>query len=153
MTEIKRFEDLKCWQEARVLVKHIFLLAARGELAKEFTLTNQLKRASLSMMNNIAEGFSRYHKNDFIRFLDYSQSSSEEVKSLLYVIRDLDMMPEDKVDRLQKQCEKTRKLTLGLLKHVKKTLSEYNRDSVREEELKYELSTDTNWHLPEETVD
>lgn len=153
MTEIKQFEDLKCWQEARVLVKYIFLLAARGELAKEFTLTNQLKRASLSVMNNIAEGFSRYHKKDFIRFLDYSQSSSEEVKSLLYVVRDLNMMPEDKIVRMQKQCEKTRKLTLSLLKHVKESLSEYGRDAVREEELKYEMPTEENWHLPKKLID
>lgn len=151
MSEIKRFENLRCWQEARKLVKHIFLFAAKGELAKEFTLTNQLKRSSLSAMTNIAEGFSRHRMNDFIRFLDYSQSSSQEVKSLLYVVRDLDLMPDDKITKLQKQCDKTRKLTLGLLNHLKDAHPEYG-NSVREEEMEYETSIEECWQIPEELV-
>lgn len=138
MTEIKQFEDLKCWQEARVLVKHIFLLATRGELAKEFTLTNQLKRASLSVMNNIAKGFSQGHKHDFIRFLDYSQSSAQEVKSQLYVVSDLEMLPAKQLAQMQKQCEKTRKLTLVLLNHLKESLSDRG-NTLRDEEQPYEV--------------
>lgn len=137
MAKIEKFEDLRCWQEARKLVKNIFLISTRGELAKEFTLTNQLKRASLSAMTNIAEGFSRYHKKDFIRFLDYAQSSLQEVRSQLYVVHDLELLPQDKIAKLQKQCDKTKKLTLGLLKHVRESHTEYGRDAVREEKPEY----------------
>ena len=149
MTEIKRFEDLKCWQEARILVKQIFSMAARSELSQEYTLVNQLKRASLSAMTNIAEGFSRCHKKDFIRFLDYSQSSSQEVKSLLYVVHDMKLMSDNHIKAIQKQCEKTKKLTLGLLKHIKETLPEYG-NTIRETEFEYEYEVPTDdegWQL------
>lgn len=57
MAKVNKFEDLRCWQEARKLVKEIYLVAEEGKLAKDFDTKSQIKRASLSCMNNIAEGF------------------------------------------------------------------------------------------------
>ena len=85
MSKIEKFEDLRCWQESRKLVNQIFDLIEQPKMSKEFELANQLKRAAVSVMANIAEGFNRYHKKEFIRFLDYAQSSAQEVKSLLYI--------------------------------------------------------------------
>jgi four helix bundle protein len=86
MAKVERFEDLKCWQDARVLVKEIYLLSERGRLAKDFDTRRQLRRAALSVMNNIAEGFGRFSNKEFIRFLDMSNNSAAEVKSILYVL-------------------------------------------------------------------
>ncbi len=88
MAKIERFEDLRCWQEARTLTRDVYRLASEGPLARDFRLRNQLTVAAVSVMTNIAEGFARYHRGDFIRFLDYAQSSAAEVKSLLYVVLD-----------------------------------------------------------------
>lgn len=122
MGKITRFEDLRCWQEARQLVKNIYQLTAFGKLSKDYGLKDQLQRASVSIITNIAEGFSRYHKKEFIRFLNISQSSASEVKSLLYIICDLEYVEKSKIDHLQSRCEKTKALTLSLLKHVSSQL-------------------------------
>lgn len=86
--KITKFEDLLCWQQARLLVNDIYTVTKAGELSKDYGLKNQLQRAVVSAMTNIAEGFSRYHRREFIRFLDIAQSSLWEVNSLLYIVFD-----------------------------------------------------------------
>jgi four helix bundle protein len=120
MSKIERFEDLKCWQDARKLVSNIFLVSRKGELAKDYDLKSQFKRASLSTMNNIAEGFARYHSKEFVRFLDFSQSSSAEVKSMLYVIEDLEYLDKEAVNKLHKNVDDLRNQTLGLIRYINK---------------------------------
>src|SRR5687768_12484994 len=88
MQEVTRFEDLKCWQAARSLTKIVYQITKQGLLAKDYELRDQLRSASISTMSNIAEGFGRFSDREFIRFLEMSQSSSQEVKSLSYVIED-----------------------------------------------------------------
>ena len=90
MSKVQRFEDLKCWQAARELVKEVYLICDEGKLSKDFETRGQIKKAALATMNNIAEGFGRFSKKDFIRFLDISQSSASEVQSILYVLLDLE---------------------------------------------------------------
>ena len=97
---ITRFEDLRCWQKARELVNVVYDLTGKGGLARDFELRDQLRRAALSAMTNIAEGFARYHKRDFMRFLDISQSSAAEVKSLMYVVLDQHYAPPDEVAKV-----------------------------------------------------
>lgn len=117
--QVTKFEDLKCWQQARNLVNEVFKLSSESKLADEYTVKNQLCRAALSAMSNIAVGFARYSRGDFIRFLDYSQSSTQEVKSILYTVADLNLGTKSRVKKIQKKCDEVRGLTLGLLKHVR----------------------------------
>lgn len=117
---VTRFEDLKCWQAARELVKLIFTLCSKGKLVKEYELKGQLKSAGLSSMNNISEGFARYHKKDSIRFYDISQSSAAEVKSMSYAIEDMQLLEHPKIQELREKAEKTRNLTLGFIKYLDK---------------------------------
>ena len=70
LVKIEKFEDLRCWQSARQLVKLVFLAARTGALAKDFDTKYQLTSAALSSMNNIAEGFGRFGKKDSIKFYD-----------------------------------------------------------------------------------
>ncbi|MDB4728023.1 four helix bundle protein [Saprospiraceae bacterium] len=92
MAKITRFEELTCWKASRELVKLVYKLSSTGNLARDFDTKSQLRRAALSMMNNIAEGFARFSKKEFIRFLDISQSSGAEVKSMIYVLEDLEYL-------------------------------------------------------------
>ena len=124
---IKRFEDLKCWQAARELVKTVYLICMNTEqLRKDYKTQGQFKSCALSTMNNIAEGFGRYSKKDFVRFLDISKSSACEVKSMTYVLGDIRYItPQQQLD-IQQKAEKTKNLTLGLIKYLNKKIEEEN---------------------------
>lgn len=117
--KIEKFEDLKCWQAARQLVKMVYTVSKTGDLAKDFDTRNQFRQAALSSMNNIAEGFGRYGNRDFIKFLNISQSSALEVKSMLYVLSDLEYLLEDSIAEIRNKAEETRNLTLGLIRYLK----------------------------------
>ena len=124
MATIKSFEDIEAWQLSRKLVKELFLVFDEKKLRTEFELMSQIKRAALSIMNNIAEGYGRYSNADFIRFLDYSSASASEVKSMLYVMEDMNFINNnsaniyrDKVDVIQ---SKVRALIKYLKEHKKR---------------------------------
>ena len=124
MATIKSFEDIEAWQLSRKLVKELFLVFDEKKLRTEFELMSQIKRAALSIMNNIAEGYGRYSNGDFIRFLDYSSASASEVKSMLYVMEDMNFINNnsaniyrDKVDVIQ---SKVRALIKYLKEHKKR---------------------------------
>jgi four helix bundle protein len=80
----KQFEDLPCWQKARELCKMIYKLISKGQFARDYSLKDQIWRASGSVMDNIAEGFDDGSLKEFVRFLGYSQRSCGEVQSQLY---------------------------------------------------------------------
>ena len=102
MSKIKRFEDLKCWQAARQLVTESFLICERGKLSKDYETRAQFKKAALSTMNNIAEGFGRFHRNDSLRFYDFSQSSALELQSMTYTLSDVGYISEEEALSLRK---------------------------------------------------
>jgi four helix bundle protein len=118
MSKIEKFEDLKFWQAARRLVKEVFLVCEIGKLSKDFETRGQLKKAALSTMNNIAEGFGRYHKKDALRFYDFSQSSALEVQSMTYALSDVNYITEQEAKSLRLMAEETKNLTLGLIRYV-----------------------------------
>ncbi len=153
MATITRFEDLRCWQKARELVNAVYTLTGKGELARDFELRDQLRRAAISAMTNISEGFARYHKKDFMRFLDISQSSAAEVKSLMYVVLDQRYAPPAEVTKVQDLAVETRELTLGLLRYVKRTLNQKPK-GVREPTPVYTTTSNNNtpWDLREDFI-
>jgi len=122
--KVQKFEDLRCWQAARQLVKLVFLAARTGELARDFETKYQLKKAALSSMNNIAEGFGRYGKKDSIKFYNISQSSALEVKSMLYVLSDLSYLTEENIQEIKMKADETRNLTLAFIKYLGSSLSQ-----------------------------
>lgn len=120
MAKIERFEDLQCWMEARILVNLIYSICLEGKLSKDFGMQDQLKRAALSIMNNIAEGFSRFSRKEFVRFLSVSQSSASEVKSMLYILEDLNYASNEQLQIIHNQLDKTRSLILAFIKYLNK---------------------------------
>ncbi len=89
MAVITRFEDIQAWQEARKLLKMIYKLTSSGRPAKDFGLRDQIQRAAVSSMTNIAEGFDCESKAEFARFLGFARRSAVEVQSLLYIAFDI----------------------------------------------------------------
>ena len=85
----KTFEDLKVWQDTRAFVKSIYELSASESFKKDYGLKDQIQRAAVSIMNNIAEGFERNNNKEFVVFLKYSKGSAGEIRSMLYVALDL----------------------------------------------------------------
>lgn len=118
--KVQRFEDLRCWQAARQLVKLVYLASKTGELARDFDTKNQFKKAALSSMNNIAEGFGRYGEKDSIRFYDISQSSALEVMSMLYTFSDLEYLTQERIGEIREKANETRGLTLAFISYLRK---------------------------------
>ncbi|HEY8513417.1 MAG TPA: four helix bundle protein [Cyclobacteriaceae bacterium] len=119
MSKIERFEDLRCWQAARALVRETYKAANEGILRTDFDTRSQFKKAALSAMNNIAEGFGRFSDKDFIRFLDTAQSSVQEVERMLYVFEDLCYLPDEKLSSLRSKAAETKNLILGLIRYLR----------------------------------
>lgn len=117
MGKINRFEELRCWQASRKLVKEIYRMSESGKLSRDFDTKSQLRRAALSSMNNIVEGFDKFSNREFIRYLDISQSSALEVKSMLYVLFDMKYEAEEKLAELHLLIDEVRNLTLGFIKY------------------------------------
>ena len=80
----KTFEDMKVWQDSRDFVKSIYELTASNNFAKDYGLKDQIQRAAVSIMNNIAEGFERDGNKEFVQFLSIAKGSSGETRSQLY---------------------------------------------------------------------
>lgn len=116
MALIKRFEDIRAWQEARVLVREIYKMTKQGDFARDFGLKDQIQRAAVSVMTNIAEGFDDESKTEFARFLGYSRRSTVEVQSLLYAALDAGYIDQRKFSELYEQAKKTKAL-VGAFRH------------------------------------
>lgn len=106
MATIKRFEDLEVWQLARAFAKSIFEAYTNNiSFSKDFELKNQINASSGSIMDNIAEGFGRGGRNEFLNFLSIAKGSAEESKSQLYRAFDRQYMTQQKFDALYNQAE------------------------------------------------
>ena len=102
---IERFEDLRVWQSAFALSKEIYHITSDGAFARDFGLRDQIRRAAVSVMSNIAEGFERHSNQDFSRFLAISRGSSAEVRSQLYLAHSLGYISSDLFQKLQHEYE------------------------------------------------
>ena len=111
------FEDLEAWQQARHLVNEIYSLTRENSsLSKDFALTDQVQRAAVSIMSNIAEGFERTHLPEKIQFYNIARGSTGEVRSLLYVISDNYSRSAQVAERLRGTAISVGKLVSGLLR-------------------------------------
>jgi len=122
MSKVDRFEDLDCWKKSRELVNVIFDICENQMKNKDFSTQDQIKRAAISTMNNIAEGFGRYSNKEFIRFLEYSAASSMEVRSMLYVLSDRKYIDEIAFEKCHQLAIDHTNITLGLIRYLKTKL-------------------------------
>jgi four helix bundle protein len=113
MPLIERFEDIDGWKEARKLVQMVYALCAKEPLTKDFGLRDQLRRAAVSVMTNIAEGFDCDSDLEFARFLGIARRSAVEVQSLLYAALDVHYITQAEFDQHYEQARKTKALVGG----------------------------------------
>lgn len=101
MSTITHFEDLEIWQLARVISTDVYRLTKTIPLSKDFGLVDQIRRSSGSVMDNIAEGFEREGKNEFIQFLSIAKGSAGECRSQLYRTMDQKYISEEEFELLK----------------------------------------------------
>ena len=117
--KIKRFEDIHSWIDARELTKRIYDITSSGHFCKDFGLIDQIRRASVSIMANISEGFDSQSNEEFIRFLIYARRSCSEVQSHLYVALDQNYLNKDAFKSLYEKSSNTAKQINGLITYLR----------------------------------
>ncbi len=119
MASIRTFEEIDAWKKARELTKAIYLASNIGEFARDFGLRDQIRRAAVSIMANIAEGFGRGGNKEFVQFLSIASGSLSDVKSLLYVALDAGYLNQEQFEKLFEKAETTARLNGGLLRYLR----------------------------------
>lgn len=121
MATYTRFEDLPVWQRARELDKRVFNAANDILLNKDFGLRNQILNASGSIMDNIAEGFERSSRLEFVNFLSFAKGSAGEVKSQLYRSLDRQYITEELFTELSVEVDEVCKMLMGFIEYLNRT--------------------------------
>ena len=118
MAKIERFEDVAAWRRSRVLVREIYQLTAQGQFARDFGLRDQLRRAAVSIISNIAEGFERGSNRDLRHFLHIAKGSACKVRSLLYVALDNGYLSETQQAQLAEQITQIGNTLGGFIRYL-----------------------------------
>ena len=121
MPTLHRFEDLEAWQVSRKVVKRIYEITASEAFARDLDLVRQLRRAAVSMTANIAEGFGRGIRNEFIHFLTISLGSAREVQNHLYIALDQNYIGEKLFLGLYEEVDHASNLIGGLVRYLRKS--------------------------------
>ena len=118
MGKFKGFEDIIAWQKSREIVNEIYDVFESASTKKDYALQNQLTRASISIMLNIAEGFGRKTNKEFKQYLVIAHGSVSEVQSGLYIVLDRKYIEQIQFDSLYKKCTEVSKMLMGLIKYL-----------------------------------
>lgn len=118
MAKINRFEDIQAWQKARDLNKAIYGITKNSYFSKDFSLRDQIRRASVSIMANVAEGFGRRSKKEFINFLNMSHGSAAEVQCHLYVALDQNYISQQDFQVLYDTVDEVSKMVQGFMNYL-----------------------------------
>ncbi len=118
MARLERFEDIDAWKEARELTKSVYQITSTGEFARDFGLRDQIRRAAVSVMSNIAEGFERGGDKEFLQFLSLAKGSCGEVRAQLYVALDQTYINDAQFQELVEKTVRINRLIAGLMKYL-----------------------------------
>jgi len=118
--KVERFEDLIAWTKARELAKQIYRLTSKEPFVKDFGLRDQIQRASVSIMSNLAEGFERGSRAEFHRFIVIAKGSCAEVRSQLYLAHDVQYITTEQFDHVSSLALEVARIIGGLRTSMKK---------------------------------
>lgn len=119
MSTIKSFEDIQAWQKSRESNKEIYKVSSQGSFNKDFGLRDQIRRASVSVLSNIAEGFERNGSKEFIYFLSIAKGSAGELRAQLYVALDLEYITKAEFEKLNILVTETSKMISGFMNYLR----------------------------------
>jgi four helix bundle protein len=132
MTTVKRFEDLHCWQSARELVNMVYEATNNPPFHRDFGLRDQIRRAVVSVMSNIAEGFNASTDAEFMRFLSFSRRSISEVQSQAYIALDQEHINQDTFNNVYNKANEAEQQVNALISYLNKS-----RHSVKDSQAIY----------------
>ena len=115
---IRRFEEIESWREARLLAAQIYKVTRRGKFVGDFGLRDQIRRACISVMANIAEGFGRGSRAEFVRFLRISHASALETQSHLYMAVDLGYLDASEFEALHNRATRVARMIGGFIDYL-----------------------------------
>jgi len=118
MATIKSFEDIQAWQKSRGMTRQIYEITSHGGFSKDFVLRDQLRRATASIMLNIAEGFGRRTDREFSQFLSHAHGSAAEVQSALYVALDQGYIDQKTFEQLYASIDEISKMLLSFSNYL-----------------------------------
>ena len=119
MGKREKFEEIRAWQSAREVVNRIYKISQDEKFKRDYSLGDQIKRASISIMSNIAEGFSRQSGKEFIQFLFIAKASAAEVQSQLYIAMDQGYIIEKEFKEIYGKVEEIAKLLSKFITYLK----------------------------------
>jgi four helix bundle protein len=120
MSKVQKFEDLIAWQKAKVLATSIYRLSQRRPFSRDFGFKDQIQRAAISIMSNIAEGFERGRAADYCNFLRYAKASCAELRSQLYVAVEIGHISKEDYPEVSTLAQEVARLLNGLLQSIKR---------------------------------
>lgn len=126
MAKIESFEDLEIWKEAVKIAVKVYAITSEGKLEKDFRAKDQLRAASISISNNIAEGFEYNSNKNFLRFLLYAKGSAGELRSELFVLKEAGMISYGIFQELHDDVRKLSRNIQGFRKYLKDYESKKN---------------------------
>ena len=118
---VTRFEELNSWQQGRELARKVYELTHRTAFSKDFALRDQIRRAVISITSNIAEGFERDGRQEFIQFLSVAKGSCGEVRSQLYLAEDKNYLDAQEASQLRDLASSISRLIAGLMTYLRRT--------------------------------
>ena len=118
MATLARFEDFEAWKKARELVQSVYQITRTGEFARDFALRDQIRRAAISILSNIAGGFDRDGNKEFTQFLSLAKGSCGEVRAQLYVAVDQSYITDAQFQELAEQTLQIGRMIAGLMKYL-----------------------------------
>lgn len=136
MPTITRFEDVEAWKTARELTRMVYALTEQGQFSKDFGLKNQIQRASVSVMSNIAEGFESRTQAQFLDYRGHAKASAGEVRSQLYIAVDLKYLTQEQFKQVFDLADKVSRQLARFMDYLE-THPQSRR--VREEGSEYEI--------------
>ncbi len=119
MATFRTFEEIEAWQQARELTQLVYAVSGRGAFGRDVALRDQVRRAAVSVMSNIAEGFGRGGLREFVQFLSVARGSTSEVGAQLHVAVDQGYLSSDSFVHLQEQVTRTGSVLSGLMRYLR----------------------------------
>ena len=116
---VEKFEELNCWQVARELTREIYKISNSGEFSRDFGLRDQMRRAAVSIMSNIAEGFESRTRKLFIEFLGRAKGSAGELRCQLYIASDVGYITSEQFKALYDRVDKNARQISRLMHYLK----------------------------------
>ena len=119
MSKIQWFEDIQAWEEARLLTNEIYTGSGSGRWGKDYALRDQIRRAAISVMSNIAEGFERRTDTEFARFPSMAKASASDIKAQLYIALDQSYIDQNRFSDLYERCDKVSRYLGSFIRYLR----------------------------------